>query len=155
MRNRLENRHMNFSESSFEEMTGTIRKALSVFRTQSDNKVVTDIHILASQESGEFSVSDDDKQLASAVISDFADLPRDRFTSMLEETLRSVLRKLDREEPFEQLSIWKPFSFVLTDDDGETISELMLLDDDSALASPTLLEGLDDDLDQFLRDLLS
>ena len=48
----------------------------------------------------------------------------------------------------------KPFSFVLVDDDKETIAELLLLDDDTLLINEELLKGLDEELDAFLKDLL-
>jgi hypothetical protein len=48
----------------------------------------------------------------------------------------------------------KPFSFVLVDDDKETIAELLLLDDDTLLVNEELLKGLDEELDAFLKDLL-
>ena len=42
----------------------------------------------------------------------------------------------------------------MVDDDKETYYELMLIDDDTALVSQTLMEGLDKELDDFLSDLL-
>lgn len=55
---------------------------------------------------------------------------------------------------FDKLTIMKPFSFVLVDDDKETIVELLLLDDDTLLVNEELLKGLDEELDAFLKDLL-
>jgi hypothetical protein len=43
---------------------------------------------------------------------------------------------------------------VLVDDDKETIAELLLLDDDTLLVDNELLEGLDKELDDFLKELL-
>ena len=51
-------------------------------------------------------------------------------------------------------SFMMPFSFVLVDDDKETIAELLLLDDDTLLVNEELLKGLDEELDAFLKDLL-
>jgi hypothetical protein len=48
----------------------------------------------------------------------------------------------------------KPYSFVLVDEDKETIAELLLLDDDTLLVNEELLKGLDEELDAFLKDLL-
>ena len=49
----------------------------------------------------------------------------------------------------------KPYSFVLVDDDKETVSELLLVDDeDTMLLDDELLKGLDEELDAFLKDLL-
>ena len=48
----------------------------------------------------------------------------------------------------------KPFSFVLVDEDKETISDLLLVDDDTLLVNDELLKGLDKELDDFLKNLL-
>ena len=54
----------------------------------------------------------------------------------------------------ESSTILKPFSFVLVDDDRETIAELLLMDDDTLLVNEELLKGLDEELDSFLKELL-
>ena len=47
------------------------------------------------------------------------------------------------------------FSFVLVDDEKETVAELLLIDDeDTLLLSDELLKGLDEELDDFLKKLL-
>ena len=43
---------------------------------------------------------------------------------------------------FDKLTILKPYSFVLVDEDKETISELLLVDDDTLLVNDELLKGL-------------
>ena len=63
-------------------------------------------------------------------------------------------RQLKNRGAFDKLTIMKPFSFVLVDDDKETIAELLLLDDDTLLVNEELLKGLDEELDAFLKDLL-
>jgi hypothetical protein len=45
-------------------------------------------------------------------------------------------------------------SFVLVDDDRETIAELLPMDDDTLLVNEELLKGLDEELDSFLKELL-
>ncbi len=49
----------------------------------------------------------------------------------------------------------KPYSFVLVDEDRETVTELLLIDEeDTLLLNDELLKGLDEELDAFLKDLL-
>ena len=55
---------------------------------------------------------------------------------------------------FDKLTILKPYSFVLVDDEKETITELLLIDDDTLLVDDELLKGLDKELDEFLKELL-
>ena len=52
------------------------------------------------------------------------------------------------------MSILKPFSFVLEDDDKESLAELYVVDDETVIIDPDLMEGLDDDLNNFLNTLL-
>jgi hypothetical protein len=52
------------------------------------------------------------------------------------------------------MSILKPFSFVLEDDERESITELYLVDDDTVIIDEELMSGLDKDLDDFLEKLL-
>ena len=68
-----------------------------------------------------------------------------------------ILRKaLDhRRKELENLVILKPYSFVLVDEDKETIEDLLLIDDDIVIAEDGLLQGLDEELDDFLKKLLS
>ena len=51
------------------------------------------------------------------------------------------------------MSILKPFSFVLEDEDKESIAELYLVDDEMVIINPDLMEGLDEDLNNFLDNL--
>lgn len=145
---------MEFSESAVRGMNDAISQALKGFMVRTDMPPVTDIHILAVRESGSFIVKDDDYQLASAEIPEFAECPEGEFSALMENTLRSILKKIDEDTPLEQLNIWKPFSFVLADEDGETLAELMLFDDDTQLVSQTIMADLDEDLEKFLKDLM-
>ena len=52
------------------------------------------------------------------------------------------------------MSVMKPYSFILEDDDKNNIAELYLVDDDIAIIGGDLMHDLDNDLDNFLKDLL-
>ena len=78
----------------------------------------------------------------------------DDFYENMERILSNLLCNLKNRGAFDKLTIMKPFSFVLVDDDKETIAELLLLDDDTLLVNDELLKGLDEELDAFLKDLL-
>ncbi|MCQ2056806.1 MAG: hypothetical protein MJY75_01190 [Bacteroidaceae bacterium] len=145
---------MKISESSYQEIRKLIQLAVEPYRKSQEQQTVTDIHLQPVRETGEFLVSDDDRVLASVQLSDLTEIPEDVFYSVMENSLKSVLKLIDREQPLEQLAIWKPFSFVLADDEGETVTELMLFDDDNTLLSQGLMQGLEEDLDRFLDELL-
>jgi hypothetical protein len=54
----------------------------------------------------------------------------------------------------DSLGILKPYSFVLENDDKDTIAELYIADDDTVIIGKDLMEGLDSDLNLFLEKLL-
>ena len=146
---------MRLSESSFQGIKALIVDALKEFQRPQEQSVVTDIHIMPIRETGEVTVSDDDRDLATTQLPDLAEIPEDIFYEVMEKALRRILKDIDEVQPLESLAIWKPFSFVLVDDDRETVAELMLFDDDNTLLSQSLLQGLDEELDSFLKDLLA
>lgn len=146
---------MRLSESSFQGIKTLIVDALKEFQRPQEQSVVTDIHIMPIRETGEVTVSDDDRDLVTTQLSDLADIPEDIFYEVMEKALRRILKDIDEVQPLESLAIWKPFSFVLVDDDRETVAELMLFDDDNTLLSQSLMQGLDEELDTFLKDLLA
>ena len=51
-------------------------------------------------------------------------------------------------------NVFSKYSFVLVDDERESISELLLVDEDTLLVTDSLLEGLDDELNAFIDKLL-
>ena len=74
---------------------------------------------------------------------------------MAERILRGEINSLKDKGTLDKLCILKPYSFVLVDDDKETVAEIMLIDDeDTLLLNDELLKGLDEELDAFLKDLL-
>lgn len=74
------------------------------------------------------------------------------FYQQIPSILRKCIEKL--KDTVENMSILKPFSLVLEDDDKETVAELYLVDDETVIIDPDLMEGLDDDLNSFLEGLL-
>ena len=95
---------------------------------------------------------DDDNEITRCVIEQWIDNKDDDFYNEVAEVLRKRLEK--NRQTIDAMSILKPFSFVLEDDDKESVGELYLADDETVIISSELMEGLDDDLDNFLADLL-
>lgn len=148
---------MKISEQSHNALVSALKEALSRYVGNEENSAVTDIHLQPRQESGELLIfNDDDEELSRTLISEWADYENDDFYAQTENLLRSVLVKMKEEAAFSQLNLLKPYSFVLVDEDKETLAELLLIDDeDTLLLSEDLLKGLDEELDAFLNDLLS
>ena len=55
----------------------------------------------------------------------------------------------------EGMSILHPFSFVMMGEDGETMSDIYVVDDETLILDSELLKGLDQELDDFLKDLMA
>ena len=75
----------------------------------------------------------------------------DDFYNQITSILRRILEK--QKKVIENLGILKPYSFVLEDDDKESIGELYVVDDDTVIIDEELMAGLDKDLDHFFKDL--
>ena len=98
---------------------------------------------------------DDDKVLARTIINEWVEYDSDDFYAVVEPILRAELEALKATGLLEKLSLMKPYSFVLVDEEKETVAELLLVDDEETLLlNDELLKGLDEELDAFLKDLL-
>ena len=133
-----------------------IRKVAQKFPApESDDETsqMTDIHVRVSQDSGELlAFDDDDNEITRCVVEQWIENKDEDFYDEVAKLLRDVLRK--QADTIDHLGILKPYSFVLEDEDKEYISELYLADDDTIIVGGDLMENLDNDLDNFLNDLL-
>jgi len=146
---------MKLSQQSKSSIESAIKKAVGKYIGGCDQTVVTDIHLQPNQASGQFIIyNDEDEELANMMIEEWATYENDDFIESVEPILRNTLATMKNSGNFDKLTIMKPYSFVLIDEDRETISELLLVDDDTLLLDNELLKGLDKELDDFLRDLL-
>ena len=138
---------MKLSQSSLALLEDTLKKAIGKYTCGCEQTIVTDIHLQPNQNSGELSIFDDE-------VEEWMTYEGDDFYENVERILSSLLCNMKNEGKFDKLTILKPFSFVLVDDDRETIAELLLMDDDTLLVNEELLKGLDEELDSFLKELL-
>lgn len=148
---------MSQNSSSIVSVEALLKEALGRYLVDVENNaIITDIYLQPKQNSSELVVlNDDDDVLARTVIEEWNGLGDD-FYAVVERMLRDALKKMQDAGTFDNLCIIKPYSFVLVDDDKETIADLLLVDDQETLLlhDGMLLEGLDDELDAFLKELL-
>lgn len=148
---------MKMSDKSRAAIADSLKEALCRYiTTGTGNTVVTDIHLQPNPESGELLIfNDDDEELSRVIVDEWVEYDSDTFYADVEPVLRSILTELKDKGLIDKLSLMKPFSFVLVDDEKETVAELLLIDDeDTLLLSDELLKGLDEELDDFLKKLL-
>lgn len=92
--------------------------------------------------------------MASTVIEEWVAYENNDFYGSVERKLSSLLNSMKNKGEFDKVAILMPYSFVLVDDEKETVAELLLMDDDTLLVNEELLKGLDEELDAFLKKLL-
>ena len=147
---------MKLNKTSYTSMNSVIQEALEKYTSMEGRTVVTDIYLQPNMLSGELLVfNDDDELLASTVIGEWENTNPEEFLSGCELALKKVLNQMSSEGKFASLPIMKPYSFVMVDGEKETLAELLIVDDDETMfLSGELLQGLDDELNSFLKDLL-
>ena len=123
---------------------------------QGSEPVMTDIVVRVFPHSGEVKLyDDDDRELMRIVIEEWIHGSRDeafyqKVTPIIQRAISEV-----RSEVIDQMAILRPFSFVMQDEDAETLTDLYIVDDnETVIISGNLLEGVDEDLDNFFKDLM-
>ena len=142
---------MSLSRETQETLQSAIKKMASKYISAEESKV-TDFHIKVNGENGELAIfDDDDNSLARVHIKEWEG---EHNEAVYEKELQNVLTKMHREGIFDSLNVVKPYSFVLTDEDDQSIVDLLIIDDDTLILSADLLEGFDEEMNEFLRQLL-
>ncbi len=144
---------MKATENTMQQIQRAIRKIAEKFPITDEAALMTDIHIRVSQDTGELlAFDDDDNEITRCVVEQWIENKDDDFYDSVAKDIRQCI--LQQNEMVENLSILKPYSFVLENDDCEHITELYVVDDDTVIIDPNLMEGLDEELDGFLAELL-
>lgn len=132
-----------------------IEEAVRKAAEGSDEEVITDFHVLAGSDGGEVCITDDnDEVLAKGNVEGFEEKNDKEFRKIIARNFKQVLGKMDAAHAFDGLNLFRPFSFVLIDNDHETLEDLYVVDSDTVVVSDELLKGLDDELNDFLNHLL-
>ena len=142
---------MSLSREAKEMLQKAIEKMAKEYITAEESRV-TDFHIKVNGENGDVTVSNDDGcVLARVHILEWENVHDEQ---LFEKELRNILVKMQKQGLFDNLNIAKPYSFVLTDDEDLAYVDLLIVDDDTLVLSESLLEGFDEEMNQFLKHLL-
>lgn len=142
---------MPLSTQTQESLKNAIKEMARGFITAEETKV-TDFHICVNGESGTLIIyDDDDNTLARVHINEWEGCNDE---AVYEKELRNALGKMQEEGIFDSINIVKPYSFVLVDEEKEAIVDLLYVDDDTLILSEDLLEGFDEEMNEFLKHLL-
>lgn len=141
------------TEQTTQQIERFLKKIAQKFPPREDTSIVTDIHVRVSQGSGEMlAFDDDDNEVTRCVVEQWINNNDEDFYNGVEQTIISTFSALSTIA--DSLGILKPYSFVLENDDKDTIAELYIADDDTVIIGKDLMEGLDSDLNLFLEKLL-
>ena len=142
---------MSLSRETQEMLQSAITKMATRYVSAEESKV-TDFHIRVNGDNGELTIlDDDDNTLARVHIKEWEG---EHNEAVYEKELQSELAKMHKNDAFDSMNIVKPYSFVLTDEDGQSIVDLLIIDDDTLILSADLLEGFDEEMNAFLKELL-
>ena len=146
---------MKLCSTSAASLHDALTKIATIYAGEEDQLLSTDFYFLPDKDKGSLTITDDsDKEIAQAEVPEWHDYPSDNFYTKVETDLREAIKEANKEGELERLAVWMPYSFVLVDQERESICELLLVDDDTLLVTDGLLEGLDKELNEFLESLL-
>ena len=144
---------MKATEQTLQQIERIIRKTADKFPTDPNTSVMTDIHVRAYQDSGELITYDDsDEEITRGLVEQCIDNTDDDFYSAIPPIIRKCIER--QKALVEAMGIMKPFTFVLENDEKETVEELYIVDDDLVIIDDDMMQDLDKDLDEFLDNLL-
>ncbi len=144
---------MTATPQTIQQISRAIRKVAQKFPPEAA-PVFTDIHFQVKPESGELITYNDEAQELNRCVVEQWIGSTDELYNEAAEQIRQCVEKM-RSDVVDGMSITHPFSFVLINDDHEILSDIYLVDDDEVILSGKLLADMDEDLDNFLKNLLS
>jgi len=144
---------METTELTLQQVNRAIQKIAEKFPPSQEATLLTDIHICVSQDTGELLVFDDEeREITRCVVDEWINDKRDDFYDQVATILRKALSS--HSELIDTMSILKPYAFVLENDERDEQHELYVVDGDTVILDPIMMEDLDKELDTFFEELL-
>lgn len=144
---------MESTQHTIQQVNRAIDKIVAKYPQNDDTIVFTDLHMKVLQDTGDLLTYDDDgKEINRCVIEEWINNKDDNFYPQVTILMRDCLKK--KSDAIDSMGIAKPFSFVLENDDDETIAELYLADDETIIIGGDIMDNLDSDLNQFFEKLM-
>ena len=144
---------MKATSQTIQQIERALRKIAAKYPQGREDLALTDIHLQVYADSGELlAFNDDDEELTRCVVEQWMDNGDEDFYEEITPVLRQCIQNM--KDTLENLSLLKPYSFVLVDEDKETLCDLYLVDDETVIVDGELLKGVDEDLEDFLKKLL-
>jgi len=136
------------------------RQALERLQKSESSASIVDLYLLPNPDAGDFSVFDDEDNLLEKVnVSVWEEecetVDTDAALVECQAILKEIAHAIYDEGVFDQINIMKPFSVLMVDEEMETISELLLIDDEQLVLDDDFLKHMDEELDDFYKQLMS
>ena len=146
---------MTLSSNSAILLHDALCKIATLYAGEEDQLISTDFYFMPDKESGRLLITDDnDMEIAQMEIPEWTECAPEEFYTEVEKTLREAIKGANAEGELERLAVWMPYSFVLVDENRESVCDLLLVDDDTLIVTDSLLKGLDKELNDFIEQLL-
>lgn len=146
---------MELTPSSAAAIGEALHKIAELYSGEEDQLVSTDFYLMPSSEGTLCVYNDEDEAIATAEVPEWETYEPDTFYADVEADLREAIAGANANGELERLAVWMPYSFVLVDDERETVADLLLVDEDTLLVTNSLLDGLNEELNSFLEQLLN
>ena len=147
---------MELTPSSAASIHEALRKIIELYSGEEDQLLSTDFYLQPSCGAGKLLVFyDNDEEIAQVEVPEWAECEAEGFYDLATAQLTAAIEAANTDGDLERLAVWMPYSFVLVDENRETITDLLLVDDDTLLVKKGLLAGLDEELNSFLQDLMA
>ena len=144
---------MSISKQSREALLDAIL-AITDTLGRAESATVTDLYFQVDRVTGTLTIfDDDDRELSQATIEEWKESAQEQ-TASVEKTLRTELVQMQKVGLFDKINILKPYSCTLVDENKESIVDLIYIDDDTLVLDSELLQGLDEEMNEFLKHLL-
>jgi hypothetical protein len=144
---------MKTTNLTLQQISRAIRKIADKFPPEEEAILLTDVHIRVAQDTGELvAYDDDDREITRCIIEEWIDSKDEDFYEEVAKLLRKAF--VEQSQLVDAMSILKPYSFVLENDELDLQYELYVVDGDTVIINPDLMEGLNNDLDDFLKHLM-
>lgn len=147
---------MELTPSSAALISEALHKITELYSGEEDQLLSTDFYFQPLQREGKLVVfNDNDEEIAQLSVPEWKEYAADTFYDEVTAQLTAAIEAANTEGELERLAVWMPYSFVLVDEERETISDLLLVDDDTLLVKKGLMAGLNEELNKFIEDLLN
>ncbi len=147
---------MKLTASSAATLQEALRKIAELYSGEEDQLESTDFYLQPSREEGKLSIfNDNDETIVSVTIDEWQSCAPASFYEEVTTHLTEAIETANADGELERLAVWMPYSFVLVDEQRETITDLLLVDEDKLLVKKGLLAGLDEELNRFIEELLN